>query len=314
MVRDLVVVDEVHVDAVRAAQHLPPDQRHVQVAHHAVAHRPEERERPRPVHAGDHVARLLLAGLEALPEGLVRRTPEAAGQAVRPQHEPRHGLPGLLGPAAEPDPTHREHAGRRIAGEQVGDRHPVVGEQAEPVAGAALDDRRVGRPVGDEHPAELAVVPTERRYAGTRAVQDALLAGRRGARQLHGPLLEPVPAGVHPPPEVRHRAGLQRPPGHRERHPVELDEDDAVDLGVRDARLALAEPAQRHHEGVVGAGGRQPGQEGADRGGDPGRCDQGPEGRHLDPGDDAAEPGASRSPARRWRARRPPASRWRWRP
>ena len=160
---------------------------------------------------GIDVARLLLAGLEALPERLVRRTPQAAGEPVGSQHEPGHGLPGLRGPAAEPDPAHRQHAGRRVAGEQVRDRHPVVGEQAQPVAGAPLDDRRVGRPVGDEHPAELPVVPAERGYAGAGPVQDALLAGRRGARQLHRPLLEAVAARVHPAPERRHRARTAAP-------------------------------------------------------------------------------------------------------
>ena len=47
------------------------------------------------------------------------------------------------------------------------------------------------------------------------------------------------------------------------------------------ARLS-AEPPQGGREGVVGPRGRQPGQEGADRGGDPRRGDQRPEGRDLD--------------------------------
>ena len=56
--------------------------------------------------------------------------------------------------------------------------------------------------------------------------------------------------------------------------------------GSETARPFRAEPAQRDRERVVGPGGHQPGQEGADRGRDPGRGDQGPERVHLDPGEE----------------------------
>ena len=138
--------------------------------------------------------------------------------------------------------------------------------------------------VGDQHATELAVVPPERGHVVAGAVQDALLAGRRGAGQLHGPLLEPVAAGGHPAGQGRHRAGLECPLGDGVGDSVHLHEHDAFDLGVGDGLGPGAEPAQRDREGVVGPGGRHPGQQGADRGGDPGRRDQGPERVRRDSG------------------------------
>ena len=239
VVSDLVVVDEVHVDAPGAAQHLPADERHVQVAQHAVAHRPEEGEGPRPMHSGYDVPPPLLTGLETLAQGLGRRTCEAAREPVGSQHEPGDRLARLPRAPPELDPAHGQHVGCRIAREQVGDGHAVVGQQSESVAGSLLDDQGVRRPVGHEDAAELAVVPPEGGDAGEGAVQNALLAGRRRARQLHSPLLEAVGAGVHPAAQRRHRPGLQCPLGHRERHPVELDEDHSVDLRVRNLEHAF---------------------------------------------------------------------------
>ena len=50
------------------------------------------------------------------------------------------------------------------------------------------------------------------------------------------PLVQPVRARPDPPGQRRHRAGRDRHLQHRERHPVELDEDDPVDLGVGQLR------------------------------------------------------------------------------
>ena len=130
MVRDLVVVDEVHVDAPRPAKHLSSDQRHVQVAQDPVAGRPEEGEGPRPVHTGYDVAAPLLASLEPLPHHLDRGPPDAAREPVGTDHEPGDGLTRLHRAAAELDPAHGHHVRRGVPGEQVGDRHAVVGEQA----------------------------------------------------------------------------------------------------------------------------------------------------------------------------------------
>ena len=122
---------------------------------------------------------------------------------------------------------------------------PSSASSPRPVLARCSMTSGVRRLVGHEHPAELTVVPPEGRDAGERAVQDALLAGRRRAGQLHRPLLEAVAPGVHPAAQRRHRPRLQRPLRHRERHPVELDEHHPVDLGVRDLARASGRSSRR---------------------------------------------------------------------
>ena len=80
---------------------------------------------------------------------------------------------------------------------------------------------------------------------------------------------------LDPAPQVRQVAGPERPLGDGEGDPVQLDEHDPVHLRVRDLRRARVE--QRGHERLVGAGAQHPGQQGPERGSDPGRRDHGPE-------------------------------------
>ena len=103
-------------------------------------------------------------------------------QPVGPEQEAGEHHARTPRPAGHLEPAHRHRGLGRVSGEQVGDRDAVVGEEPAPGARARLDDGGVLGSVGHQHPAEVAVVPPERRHAVGRAHQDRLLAGRGGAR------------------------------------------------------------------------------------------------------------------------------------
>ena len=196
----------------------------------------------------------------------------------------REHLAGAARPSRHLQAAHGHGRLRGVAGEEVGDRHPVVGEQATPGAGAGLDDGGVVGTVGHQDAPQVAVVPAERRDPVGAALEDGLLAGRRRAGQLHGPLVDRVRAGVEPAAQRRHRPGLQHPLHDGEGDTVELDEHDAVDIGVGD--LARLDPQQARGEGLVGAGADQPHEQGRERCGEPGRRDRGAERVERRAGDD----------------------------
>ena len=275
VVGDLVVVDVVDVDAPGATHHLLRDDRGVEVAQQAVGEGPQAGERPGAVHARVHGLAMLPLGLEPFAHELGDRARHAAREPVGPQQEPREDHAGAPRATAHLESAHRHRGLRRVPGEQVGDRHSVVGEQTPTVGRAGLDDRGVLGTVGHQHSAELPVVPAERRHATGMALQDGLLTGRCRARHLHGPFVDRMAAAVHPAAQGRHRAGLQDPLHHREGHAVELDEQDAVDLGV--GHRARPGAQQRRRERLVGAGADEPGEQGAEGRCDPGCRDCGPE-------------------------------------
>ena len=194
--------------------------------------------------------------------------------------------PGGRRASAGAEPAHRENRSRRIAGEEVSQRQPIVGQQPPPGGCPLLDDRRIAGPVRDQYPPELTVVPAEGRNPGDRAVQDPQLAGRRRTRQLCRPLPEHVVARGDPAPKRRNPARLDRPPKDRKGDPVQLDEDDAVDIRIGNGFTRHLAPEQRGGERVVGAGTRQPGGSGAYAGNDPRRPERRPEGG----GDSRREP------------------------
>ena len=109
---------------------------------------------------------------------------------------------------------------------------PIVGQQPLPGGCPLLDDGRIAGPVRDQHPPELTVVPAEGRNPGDRAVQNPQLAGRRRTRQLCRPLPEHVVARGDPAPKRGNPARLNRPPKDWKGDPVQLDEDDAVDIRI----------------------------------------------------------------------------------
>ena len=137
VVGDRVVVHVVDVDDPPPAQHRVGDQGGVEVAEHAGERGPLERERPAPVHPRPHVAALGAGRLEPLAADLAERPRHAAGEAGRPAEVLRDRAPRLAGLAGAVDRAHRGVRRRRVAGEQVADRHAVVGEQAAAVRSAA---------------------------------------------------------------------------------------------------------------------------------------------------------------------------------
>ena len=88
--------------------------------------------------------------------------------------------------------------------------------------------------------------------------------------QLRRPLAKDIVPEVDPTPQRRNPAGLNGPPQDREGDAVQLDEDDAVDLGIGDSGSCChLAPQQRGRERVIGAGTCQPGGGGAYSGDDP---------------------------------------------
>ena len=102
-----------------------------------------------------------------------------------------------------------------------------------PLLARGLDDRGVLGTVGDQDAAQLAVVPAEGRDPVRRCpcrIACWLAGVVHGSCTVHS--CSACAAGVHPAPQRRHRPGRERPLHHREGHAVELDEHDAVDVGV----------------------------------------------------------------------------------
>ena len=230
----LVVVDIVDVHGPGAADHLLRDQRGVEVPQYDVRDGPHAGEEPAAVSPWTNVAATLPPGLEPLPADLRDRPEQAAREPVRPGQIPGDAATRVGRTTAQLDLAHRQHRSLGVTAEEVRDTHAAVGQQTAAVGGAALDLGGVGGPVGHQHPPERPVVPPERGYAVDAAVQDPQLAGRRGRRQHRGPLHQAIPAVADPAPHGGQRGGQKLPAQDRERHPVQLDEDDAGSLGILD--------------------------------------------------------------------------------
>ena len=190
--------------------------------------------------------------------------------------EAREHLTGPARPARHLQPAHRHGGLRRIAGEQVGDRDAVVGEQAVAGAGPRLDDRGVLRPVGHQHAPQVAVVPAEGRDAVDGALQDRLLAGRRRARHLDDPLVKawlPLSSqrrrvGIVPDCSTHCITGNDTPSSWTNTTPSMSGSEISPGLILQ----------QAGREGLVGAGADEPDEQGAEGSGEPGRRDGRPEG------------------------------------
>ncbi len=234
VVGDLVVVHVVDVDRPEPLEHVLRDQDGVEVAQRTVGDAAQQGGLPVPLTAGLDVAADRSPGLEPVTGELGDGPRDRPGESRRRHDELRDGLSGLL--TAARAAAHGEHGRRRVTGEQVADAHPAVDQQSLAGGHGCFDDRGVGGLVGHQDPVCGAVVPPERRDAVDDAVQDSHLAGRRRGGQLGRPLVEAVGAGSHPPGHRRHGAGGDRHLQHWERHPVELDEHDALDVGIGQRR------------------------------------------------------------------------------
>ena len=167
------------------------------------------------MHPRAEVPSPLARALETLLHDFGEGARQASGESIRPREIPGDGPTGLRRSARGREPAHRHRGAVGVASEEVRHGDAVVGEKASSVAGARLDESGVGRPVGDEHPAQLTVVPAEGGDPVEGAVQDAELAGGRRARELRGPLLEAMRAVSEPAGDRRQQAGLKGPSHHR---------------------------------------------------------------------------------------------------
>ena len=114
-----------------------------------------------------------------------------------------------------------------LAREQVAAAGAAVDEQADPGRVPALDLRAVRRRGAHEHPPVLLLDPAEGGDVLVGAEQDPGLARAGLRRQVGLPLGEAVAVIGDPAGHVRRAAVAHRGAQHREREPVDLEEDDA---------------------------------------------------------------------------------------
>ena len=119
-----------------------------------------------------------------------------------------------------------------LAGEQVAAARAAVDEQADAGGVAALDLRAVGRRRAGHQRAGLLLDPAERGDVVVRAEQDPGLAGAGLRREVGLPLGQAVRAVREPARHLRRVAVAHRAPQHRQREPVDLEEDDPGNVGL----------------------------------------------------------------------------------
>ena len=219
VVRDLVVVDQVHEHHGRTAQELLGDERGVEVAEHDVRHGPQHRVGAQPGDTRHDVAHGLLPALVQLLEELPHGRHQGPDQDERAREEVDEQLPRSQ---SRTSPAHDEQVRRGVPREHGRHRDAVVREQPAAVAHERLDLCGVRRAVGHDQTTLRAVPPPERRHVLARAVQQTGLARGRGRGHPGPPRLELVRPRAQPPGQVRRQARLDRVVERLARHPVEL--------------------------------------------------------------------------------------------
>src|SRR5205814_5423831 len=126
VVRDLVVIDEVHVDRGGTTQHLLDDERRAEMAEEDVRRRSRERigKAARPAELGPGRPRL-----DKLFEDLADREQRPPYVAVRTDEEPVEDVTAADLPRRIVERRRCEEAPRRIAGEEIADRSAAVREE-----------------------------------------------------------------------------------------------------------------------------------------------------------------------------------------
>ncbi len=257
VVGHLVVVHEVAEHHGYTAGHLCGDERDVEVAQQDVGQPAQRDVRATAADAGKDVVAALLAGLVHLFDHLADGEHQRAGESLRAGRE--RGV--AVGPASgQAGLTDGEQAVRCVAGEDVADADPAVGEQATAVAEPPLDLGGVPRAVGDHETARGLVIPAEGGDMAGRAMQDAGLAGRGRRRHAGVPLDEAVRAGADPAAQRGQVPGRDRPPQQWRGQPVDLHDDDAwaVERAAVAATVAGDLPHDLADERFVAAGVGQP--------------------------------------------------------
>ena len=225
------------------AEHAEDDQ----VAHEHAQRRAQERVLAAAVPAGPHVAPRSLGRGRDLQHDLPEEQHERARdvEAVG-QERAVARVRALLGVG----PADRQDRLVRLAGEQVPATGPAVAQEADPGRPARLDLRAVRRRGAGHDPPRLLLHPAERGDVLVGAEQDPGLAGAGLRRQVRLPLDEPVAALGDPAGHVRSAPVAHGVAEHREAEAVDLEVDDAGDVGGRAATAALGD-ATRHAQGVL---------------------------------------------------------------
>ena len=239
VVGDLVVVDVVHVDAAGTAHHLLAHHGRVEVTQQAVAEGAQAGERPRAVHPRMDLEPPLARSPGTAPGPSPRWSGRCCGTRPSGRSRKRANTSRVR---RDPRVTSRRliviDAFAASPVNRLEIDTPSSASRPRPVlARDSMMEASSGRLATRTRPS-VAVVPAEGRHPVGAALQDGLLAGRRRAGQLHGPLVHRVRAAVEPAPQRRHRPGPQRPLHDREGDAVQLDEHDPVDVGVGDLRRA----------------------------------------------------------------------------
>jgi hypothetical protein len=198
VVRDLVVGQERRVDHRAPGEHVGGDRRDLQVELDDGRVRAHQRVLPVALDPRTDVAADLLDRREALDEELPDHAQQRPGDAVWAGEVGEVVLPEPALAVAVEHGAHRQHAVRRVAGEDVRPAGAVGVEQAAPVGAAALDLGRVARMVGDDRTAGVLLPPAERGHVVVGAVQQARLAGTGLRGPIGLPFVQAVAAVVHP--------------------------------------------------------------------------------------------------------------------
>ena len=239
VVRDLVVAREGGVDRGAAPHHVGQHAVDDQVADDHAHRRAQERVDAAAVPAGPDVAPGRADRRRPLQQHLPAEQDQGPGD-VEAVGEER--------PVAGVRPLLRRHAADRedrllgFAGEQVAAARAAVGEQAGAVRVPALDLRAVvRRRAGDEGPA-LLLHPAEGRDVVVGAEQDARLAGAGLRGEVGLPLGQAI-AVLRQPPRHRRRAAVAHGVAqHRQRQPVDLEEEDPRFVGAGQRALTARHP------------------------------------------------------------------------
>ena len=239
VVRDLVVAREGRVDRGPPFHHVLEHAVDDQVANEDAERRAHERVVPTAMAAWAHIATLRSARRCDLEDHLPEEEDEQAGHVEAVGEEaPVAGIRLLL----RLQPADRQDHVVRLSRQEIAAARAPVDEQ--PVAGvAALDLLAVRRRRAGHHRRRLLLDPPERGNVVVRAEQDARLrrAGLRG--QIGLPFRQLVPLVGEPPRHVRGVAVAHGALQHRQREPVDLQEQDprrvCLDLLARAPRDPL---------------------------------------------------------------------------
>ncbi len=290
VMRHLVVGQQVRVDDRPSGIDVADHRLDLQIALHHAGPGAHQRIDEPAVDPGHEVTAPILSRIPELGRDLQDREQDSADQVVGVGEVRVVGFAYLAGTIPLKNRAHGQGALRGVTGQHVGSAGAVEGQQPAPVGMAALDLHGIAGVIADHRGGPLFLPPAEGGHVGIGAVQQPRLGGARLGRPVRLPLQETVGPGPNP---ARDGDGIAIADGMHEYlvgDPVELEEDDAGDLGV-DRPLGARQPSDDTAvvEIVIVNGEHRSGG-GVDQGQPDGERDPGPdavhgETRHHDRGD-----------------------------